>query len=785
MNSNSTSVGPSDFQGLHRLAWEARFRDPSAIGAIAQRMADCSAAGSVELAWAHLHRAVAFRFIRDSASMQMAIADAEALFRANGFEPGIAMCREQKARLLANTGDEGAARSLADANSPELRGRLNVWEQFALADLDVVIATRFSTPEATIRVLSKAIVAARATGDSAAIAQTQSMLAGKHAELNNYETALTLGLEAYQLAAAVKPGAAWYISGLNLLLIHNGMGNAQEALLLTQALSPFDETFFQPIREQSNLLYARAYLLNNDPQAAQVALDRSRAFVAVQTQTHSWTSAQANVFLATHEASRAKKLCTEWIEKTPRAEKGLYPSAALRIYRTAAQASESTGDLRAALDFEREAAIYSEIELGRAALARRVALEIEFDFDRERAARDEADKKRVESEIERARLDELNRQLDAALQTRTRFLAAASHDLRQPAHALALYAAALEHETSRPALVDISSRMRATVGSLSNMFDGLLELARLDADAVKPQHESFDLTELLTRLCTEYADRLIHPNAMLKLRRMRTECFVRSDAVLVERVLRNLMGNAVKYAGEGAILVALRRRASSLDIEVRDSGPGMSAEELRHIFDEFFRARSANNRRDGLGLGLAIVERFARLLDMQIAVRSRMGCGTTFVVRIPITLLTSAPEAQALAMSRNVPSTALRVVVIDDDEDARNAMARLLAKWGHQCFAAESAQEAITKHIEHDVRPDVVVSDFQLRDGDAIDGIVQMRQRWGADLPVLVVSGSHLAQEAVEARFSDVSFLAKPVRPLRLKSWLAASAASPASARRD
>ncbi|TAG05487.1 MAG: response regulator [Betaproteobacteria bacterium] len=772
MNVFHNLASESEIHALHRSAWEARFRDPSKIDPIADRIIGETTVESVAQAWGYWHRAVSFRFKRDIIAMHATLATAEAVFRAHAEASGIAMCREQLARQRVNEGDEVAARSLAAEATPASRNALGVWERFALCDLDVAIATRFSTPETTIRLLSRAIIAARETNDAAVIAQTLSMLAGKHAELNNYETALANGREAFELASAFKPGTAWYISALNLLLIYNGMRNATAALSVAEELMPFDEQIFLPIREQSNLLYARAHLLNGDLPKAQTLLDRSRKLAPTQTQSYAWSDAQAALFHAEGKFQRAKELCTEIIRDVAPEKMMLSPSVAVRTFRTAARSAEALGDTVAALDYERRAVAYVEVEFGRAALARRVALEVEFDLDRERAARDDADRKRAESEAERARLDELNHKLDAALQTRTRFLAAASHDLRQPAHALALYAAALEHETSRPALVDLSKRMRATVGSLSNMFDGLLELARLDAGAVQPQPDVFDLQELLSRLCSEYGDRLSRPSLLLKFRRRSSDVFLQSDATLVERILRNLIGNAVKYAGNGNILVAVRKRGGGVAIEVRDAGPGISTSEQRHVFDEFFRAASASDRRDGLGLGLSIVERFTRLLGMEISLRSAPGRGSTFSLIVPGAMLGARPLVTVDSGLQRAALESRHIAVIDDDSDARESMALLLRQWGHVCVTGASAAALQTESEQQRFSPDALICDFQLDGRTALDDIAALRRMFGDGLPVLVVSGSHDAQASVEARFADVAFLSKPVRPLRLKSWI-------------
>ncbi len=762
-----------DFESLNSAAWAAQFQDPSVISGLSERIIGSAPLGSTERAWGYVHHVWAQRFARryDDASATLVLA--EDLFAVQDCQPGIALCCELRARDLLRVGDEAGVNALIEKASQCASEKRRAWERLSSHYLNFAIADRFSRPEHAILHLTRAIVAARATGASAALANTLSMLGGKHAELNNYDTALSYCTEAFQLAESLKPHSTWYVAGLNLLTSYAVAGKAGDAYALARELAEQDELFYPSIREQSNILYARAFLLNGDAQAAQTSLNQSIAVVENRNHVTDWTAVQLEVFVKQKEWERARGMGEQWILNTRRDAMFVTPSDTLRIYRSVATACESLGDLQAALDYERRAVEYNEVELSRAALARRVAFEVEFDLERERAARSDADRKRLESEAERARLDELNRKLDAALQTRTRFLAAASHDLRQPAHALALYAQALEHENSRPALVDLSKRMRVTVGSLSNMFDGLLELARLDASAVKPQQDVFDLNELLARLCAEYSDRLTHASALLKFHRAKNNYFVRSDAVLIERMLRNLIGNAVKYAGEGKILVAARKRETVLAIEVRDAGPGMSAEEQHHVFDEFYRASSANERRDGLGLGLSIVERFARLLGAQVSVRSASGRGTTFTLAIPVEQLATRPANATEVEARAVASIARCIAVIDDDPDARESMALVLAQWGHSCVAGESAADVLAHAARASWIPDALISDFQLRDRNAIDDIAQLRNAFGASLPVLVASGSHEAQATLADAIPDAAYLPKPIRPLRLKSWIA------------
>lgn len=771
-----------DVDGLITDAWAAQFRNPAAICEIAEQIIAATSDGSVQQAWGYVHRAWGQRFRRDTEASTAAIAVAQRLFSAHCFAPGTALCDELLARERCDAGDESSARALwARAASVPAQSR-GIWERIASHNIEFAIANRFSTAEEAIRVQSRAIVVARLSNDDAVIGQALSMLGGKHAELNNFETALTFCREACERTKAMKPAASWYIATLNLLLVYNGMNEATLGRALADELAAIDEQIYPAIREQSNILYARAFLASGDVAAAQAALDRSRAAVPVQNHAHSWTATQASVHIARGELGHARELCEAWIANTPRDEMFLSPSVALRIHRTAASACEALGDLRAALDYERQAAEYNEVELGRAARARRIALEVEFDLERERSARDEAEKQQRKSEHERIRLDELNRRLDAALQTRTRFLAAASHDLRQPAHALALYATALQQETSRAALHALARRMRATVSSLSGMFDGLIDLARIDAGVIDVRTEPVNVDELLSRLCGEYGDRLGGQTSRLVLHTARAALFVNTDAVLLERVLRNLISNAVKYAGDGNILVAIRWRRDGWAIEVRDHGPGISDVDQRRVFDEFFQVASHGDRRDGLGLGLAIVERFARLLGTTITLKSQTAGprrGSMFSLAIPASLVARPISAAVIdgTGSHTVQpgGQRLHVVVMDDDMDARTSLALVLEQWGHHASCGADSEAVIDDCQRRGVVPDAIITDFQLgggRTGD--DEIIRLRATYGADLPALVVSGAHDVATRVAVEGAGAAYLTKPVRPLRLKSWLSA-----------
>jgi signal transduction histidine kinase/CheY-like chemotaxis protein len=752
--------------------WSVRFRDPMALVPLASALLSQSDQSLV--AFANLQLAWGYRFRGEAVPADAALLAAESWYRQQSDEAGLANCRDLHATQMCLCRRYHEALALLSENLVVSSSKRMPVERMITHDRSGYLYDLMGERDNSVRQRYAALEAAHETGDSAAVAFALGLLAGVQADLYNLDDADELCRRALDLISPQEAMHAWSMVALNHMNALVTMERGTEAADHAEKLLLLEPRFNQRAAEQRFIVYADAFTLTGDVNRAQALLDHS---VSLRSQSQqslmSFNSAQIRAWNALHQFGRARALADAYFAQPDNgSDPGQVPTELLRILQGAAAACEALGDFPAALSYQKRAFATHESLVGRSARARRLTLEIQHHLDRERWEREQAQRRQSDAEIEGRRLSELNDKLDAALQTRTRFLAAASHDLRQPAHALALYAAALEHETSRPALVDLSKRMRATVGSLSNMFDGLLELARLDAGAVQPQREVFDVQELLSRLCVEYADRLLRSSSILKFRRSRSDVFLQSDATLVERILRNLIGNAVKYAGNGHILIAIRKRADGVAIEVRDAGPGMSDAEQRRVFDEFYRAASANDRRDGLGLGLSIVERFSRLLGVAITLRSAPGRGSTFSLMVPGAMLGSRPAMAVDSGLRGVAAESLRIAVIDDDSDARESMALVLRQWGHVCITGVSAETLQVEAERTHFLPDALICDFQLNGRTALDDIAALRRSFGEALPVLVVSGSHDAQTAVEAQFEDVAFLSKPVRPLRLKSWI-------------
>ena len=298
------------------------------------------------------------------------------------------------------------------------------------------------------------------------------------------------------------------------------------------------------------------------------------------------------------------------------------------------------------------------------------------------------------ADLER-KVAERTKELEQANFAKTRFLAVASHDLRQPLHALGMFIGQLSTPRDAASLKRIVERAEASVAAMNELFDALLDISRIDTQQVAPSVGPFPVQRILDRLAATYSGQAVRKG--LSLRLPATSAWISSDAVLLERILGNLVSNAVRYTRRGGVVVLCRRRGEALRIEVVDSGPGIPADRLQSIFSEFVRLEPASDEeKQGLGLGLAIVERLARLLGHAIEVHSIVGRGSRFSVTVP---LSSAAEIEQVATDRvaqpDQSADGRLIVLVDDDRSVRESMGGLLSSWGYQVIEAPSAEEAV------------------------------------------------------------------------------------------
>jgi len=376
---------------------------------------------------------------------------------------------------------------------------------------------------------------------------------------------------------------------------------------------------------------------------------------------------------------------------------------------------------------------------------------------------------RFENEALVGQLTEQMEAVKTASLAKSRFLAAASHDLRQPMHALNLYLGGLAGQ-------ELPAAARATLGNASQcaatmdeMFRALLDMSRLDAGAVQAEPREMPLTPLLERIRLEFEPQ-VHAKG-LSLRAVPCRASVRADPAFVERIVRNLMSNAVRYTQRGGIVLGCRRRGATLRIAVHDSGPGIAAEEQRLVFEEFY--QSGNPERDrakGMGLGLAIVERLARLMQAPLTLVSRPGRGSMFAIDLPLAAAARSAAARA-PQGAAVGSLAGRLVVVVDDEAAiLDATRALLEQWQCTVVTAVSARDAVEKLAASSRAPDAIVCDYRLRGGEnGLSVIDAVRAEFNADIPALLVTGDTGPERLLEIQASGTSVLHKPLQEHTLR----------------
>ena len=379
---------------------------------------------------------------------------------------------------------------------------------------------------------------------------------------------------------------------------------------------------------------------------------------------------------------------------------------------------------------------------------------------------DITDRKRREAALESAR-----RGAEYANAAKTRFLAAASHDLRQPIHVLGLLLATLADRARDERTAPLLDQMGDAVEAVDSMLASLLDISKLDAGVVQPAVGPLDVRALLQRLRNEQ-----QPIAELTGNRLTVRArgaFARSDASMLHRILANLVSNALRYTSNGRVLVGVRRRGESLRIDVVDTGPGIPANSREEIFVEFHQlGNPERDRRRGLGLGLAIVKRLAGLLGHPIEVRSVVGRGSRFSITVP---RTSEPHHarrwSEVEASIEAELQGRRVLVLDDEISVREAMQQLLERWGCEVITTGSPEEA-EACLDADARlPDLLIVDYRLRHhASGIETIGRLRERAGAPIPALVITGDTAPDRLREAQVSGYPLLHKPVMPASLRA---------------
>ena len=392
----------------------------------------------------------------------------------------------------------------------------------------------------------------------------------------------------------------------------------------------------------------------------------------------------------------------------------------------------------------------------------------------------QADELLVQLRIEKQAAEAARQEAEVANRAKTQFFTAASHDLRQPLHAMGLFAEALRQRVHEPEVAQLVNSINESVDALEGLFSELLDITRIDNGGVEVHEQHFVVSDILRKLRLSFEPGAFEKGLSLRLRS--GERVVFADPLLVERILRNLVSNAIRYTNDGSVLVSCRQRGDRVLLQVWDTGIGIPDAERVRIFEEFYQVPNTGvvspEQRKGLGLGLAIVKRLAELMHAPLSVRSQAGRGTVFTLELPVG---KAPRALAPPVPGKGPvgiTLEGRLVVIVEDEPAvRGGLEVLIKGWGASIASFDSVAASSKWALESDptiVKPDLLIVDYRLEDGlNGVDAIKALRVRFGAAVPAILVTGSTMTGHEMEAQLHNFHLLIKPVVPNKLRAMIA------------
>ena len=382
--------------------------------------------------------------------------------------------------------------------------------------------------------------------------------------------------------------------------------------------------------------------------------------------------------------------------------------------------------------------------------------------------------------VEKQAADAARREAEVANRAKTQFFTAASHDLRQPLHAMGLFAEALRQKSHDDEVAQLVNSINASVDALEELFSELLDITRIDSGGVAAHPQHFEIGDIFRKLRLHFEPTAFEKGLDLRLRGAKHKVF--ADPLLVERVLRNLVSNAIRYTQDGSVLVSCRQRGGKLLLQVWDTGVGISQAEQARIFEEFYQvpgttARAAHERK-GLGLGLAIVKRLAELMDAPLSLRSEPGRGTVFTLELPIGK--TLPASLGTVSNKGPVGLTLdgrTIVVVEDEPAVRSGLEALLRGWGATIVSFDSVASCSAWAEASDPatpRPNLLIVDYRLENGKTgVDAITVLRQRFGEAVPAIMVTGSTMTGHDKEAQEKNFHLLIKPVVPNKLRAMIA------------
>jgi len=392
------------------------------------------------------------------------------------------------------------------------------------------------------------------------------------------------------------------------------------------------------------------------------------------------------------------------------------------------------------------------------------------------AIRDLTDGKRIQAELIAAleSAEHAREIADRANQGKSRFLATASHDLRQPLQTLSLLNGTLRRIVTEPDATEALSQQEQAIGAMSRLLNALLDIGKLESGAIKPEPADFTVASLFEGLRGDFAALAANKGLKLQIDRC-TDC-VHSDPSLVDQILRNLVSNAIKYTRQGWVQLRCLHEAALIRVEVLDTGVGIPANQLAYIYDEFYQVGVATNTsRDGYGLGLSIVQRLVKLLNLRLDVRSEVGKGSAFSLLLPpgngvpglVQVASREPAASRQQVGR------INILLVEDDPAVRDATRMLLKAEGYRATAVGSLAEALDK--VHEERIDLLVTDYHLGDAETgIQVIAALRKTLGYPLKAVLMTGDTSSAVQELPRDSHLRFASKPIRAEELLTLIRA-----------
>ena len=367
-------------------------------------------------------------------------------------------------------------------------------------------------------------------------------------------------------------------------------------------------------------------------------------------------------------------------------------------------------------------------------------------------------------------LRQAKREAEKANQSKTKYMAAISHDLLQPINAARLFASALKEICETKKSRDLSGSLMFSLENMDALLTSLVDISKLDAGVVNSVPESFPINELLENLAKECRTRA--NQAGLEFNYINSSVIVHTDSILLARILRNFISNAIRYTKHGKITLGCRRRVDGLEIQVLDTGDGIAPDKLSDVFQEFKRFNTSRLKQDrGLGLGLAIVDKIAKILNHRISVDSVPGRGSVFSVTVPYSELQIDGSSEPSFAATELPGyfQQQHVIVVDDDADICKGMLELLELWGCRVTTAQSMAELQDKRIESIDHVDMLIVDFQLEDGVVGVDVINLIERLKGKLPVVMITANYSNDLSKQMKKKGYYLINKPVNTMKLK----------------